>query len=796
MHQDAAQTARFRHQFDLASKPEHARATVRAFRRGAVFMNGMPVPGLSQSGRRWKTSLAADIGPLLQAGRNDIEVLVTNELGPPALWLQLELPTANVGTDATWEVSLAGNAWETARPATIPPPIVPGSYLDGQEHLLTHVGRALVPAAILAAIALIGVLVWRSWNPNPAWALALIAVVWTALFVNNLPQMPRIFGFDAEGHEEYIRYIQERGALPLADEGWQMYQPPLYYAVAAFALDILGLNTADDASVLLLRAANGLVELVHCALVFLCLRRLFPFQPWKQAAGTLVAGFLPAHLYLSHYVTNETVSALFVTTAVYFVLRALPRDADDPFADSASQADGLLKSPDCLFAGLALGAALLTKFSAVLAAPVLLGALVWPWITRHGCSLTRGLASLSVFLAAALAVCGWHYVRVWMHFGRPLVGNWDAGTWTQWWQDPGYRTAAYYTSFGEVLVRPVFSSFTSFADGLYATLWGDGLAGSAAWMAFRPPWNYDLMAIVWLAALLPSVLVVVGFSVCLARVLRRPDARTLLLIGLPIVFALGLVFMSLRVPSYAQVKAFYALPVLLPFCVLLVTGWDWVATRLGRARLALDAGMITWMCCVMVAFWVRAGHAETAVVQGIWAMDRGRVAVAGECYARAIERDPQNSAARAALAQAVRLRPDEIAFRTLFALALQQNGQPVTAVAQYREALCRQPDHPELLNNLAWLLATSPDDAVRDGTEAVRLAERACDLTDRREPQLLGTLAAAYAEAGRFEDALRVAESARTLAVQAGLDAVAARNAELMKLYRAGSAYRDPQSTR
>lgn len=793
MHRDTVLTARFQRHFELAEKPARAHLAVRAFRHGAVLLNGAPVASLTLEGHRWKLPTTVDIASLLQSGSNRIEAVVSNELGPPALWLHLELPSADLGTDASWAVSQEEDTWQPARPADEPTPIVSGSYLDGQGHLLPHAGHAGVAVVVLAVIALMGAMVWRRKNPPPAWGLALIAVVWTALFVNNLPQLPRIYGFDAEGHEEYIRYIQERGTLPLADEGWQMYQPPLYYAVAAFALDVVGLSTAEDESVLLLRAANGLVGLAHCALVFLCLRRLFPSEPWKQAAGTLVAGFLPAHLYLSHYATNETVSALFVTAAVYFVLRALPQDADDPLASAVTRAGGPLKSQDCLFAGLALGAALLTKFSAVLAVPVLLGALVWPWVTRRGIRPTCGLRGLGVFLMGTLFVCGWHYIRVWMHFGRPLVGNWDAGTWTRWWQDPGYRTAAYYTSFGEALAQPLFSSFSSFADGLYATLWGDGLAGSAAWMAFRPPWNHDFMAIIWLAALLPTFLAVAGFGVCLARALRRPDAPTLLLTGLPIVFALGLVFMSLRVPSYAQVKAFYALPVLLPLCFMIVTGWDWLGTRLGRVRPVLDAGMITWMLCIPAAFWVRAGHAETAVVQGIWALDRGRVADAVEFYTQALERDPHNAAVLSALTEGVRARPDDAHMRSLLALALQRVGRPTEARDHYHHLLYRQPDHPQLLNNLAWLLATSPDDAVRDGAEAVRLAERACELTGQRELQLLGTLAAAYAEAGRFEESLRAAETARTLALQAGLDTVAARNAVLMELYRAGNAYREPQ---
>jgi len=73
-----------------------------------------------------------------------------------------------------------------------------------------------------------------------------------------------------------------------------------------------------------------------------------------------------------------------------------------------------------------------------------------------------------------------------------------------------------------------------------------------------------------------------------------------------------------------------------------------------------------------------------------------------------------------------------------------------------------------MLDELAWLLATYPDSNSRDGTEAVRLAERACDVTQRKIPALLDTLAAAYAEAGDFPQAISAAEEALNRARASG----------------------------
>jgi protein O-mannosyl-transferase len=76
------------------------------------------------------------------------------------------------------------------------------------------------------------------------------------------------------------------------------------------------------------------------------------------------------------------------------------------------------------------------------------------------------------------------------------------------------------------------------------------------------------------------------------------------------------------------------------------------------------------------------------------------------------------------------------------------------ARAQYEAALKTNPNQPQLLDRLAWMLATSPDPNVRDVPEAVRLAQRACELTHNSNAALLSTLAAAYAEAGRFDEAV------------------------------------------
>jgi peptidoglycan/LPS O-acetylase OafA/YrhL len=104
------------------------------------------------------------------------------------------------------------------------------------------------------------------------------------------------------------------------------------------------------------------------------------------------------------------------------------------------------------------------------------------------------------------------------------------------------------------------------------------------------------------------------------------------------------------------------------------------------------------------------------------------------------------------------------------------------------------PPAPDENNNLAWSLATNPDASKRNGVLAVKLAENACGRTQYRTTTMVGTLAACYAEAGRFDDAVAAAQKAIELATQNGETNLLKRNQELMELYRAHQPYREQQT--
>jgi cytochrome c-type biogenesis protein CcmH/NrfG len=164
-----------------------------------------------------------------------------------------------------------------------------------------------------------------------------------------------------------------------------------------------------------------------------------------------------------------------------------------------------------------------------------------------------------------------------------------------------------------------------------------------------------------------------------------------------------------------------------------------------------------------------------------------------ESLAGFLSRNNKTEEAIAVLRQGLQIQPTASLYIALASIYV-SHSNATEAVKVYHEGLQFKPDAPVMLNNLAWILATNPDDRVRDGAEAVRLAEKACTLSQYKQPGLIGTLAAAYAEAGRFSAAVTTAQKACDAASAAGNTALLKKNQELLELYRGGHAYREPSS--
>lgn len=118
------------------------------------------------------------------------------------------------------------------------------------------------------------------------------------------------------------------------------------------------------------------------------------------------------------------------------------------------------------------------------------------------------------------------------------------------------------------------------------------------------------------------------------------------------------------------------------------------------------------------------------------------------------------------------------------------DGQLAKAAKWFLKALDQKPDDVALLNKAGWILATAVDPEARNGARAVELGRHAVALTERRDASSLDTLAVAYAEAGRFADAIIAGESALALARTNGDQRYPAELERRLAVYRAGKAFR------
>ncbi|HEX4129537.1 MAG TPA: tetratricopeptide repeat protein [Pirellulales bacterium] len=142
------------------------------------------------------------------------------------------------------------------------------------------------------------------------------------------------------------------------------------------------------------------------------------------------------------------------------------------------------------------------------------------------------------------------------------------------------------------------------------------------------------------------------------------------------------------------------------------------------------------------------------------------------------------------LTDAIRLDSDSAEAHVKRGRAYSTEHRYPSAIQDFNDALQRDANDPDTLGNLAMLLAMVPDDTVRDGKRAVTLANRGCELTGQKDPWLLDVLAAAYAEIGKFDDAIRTEK--RALELQSDAD-VRSNYEERLKLYSSGNPYRLPR---
>jgi tetratricopeptide (TPR) repeat protein len=187
------------------------------------------------------------------------------------------------------------------------------------------------------------------------------------------------------------------------------------------------------------------------------------------------------------------------------------------------------------------------------------------------------------------------------------------------------------------------------------------------------------------------------------------------------------------------------------------------------ARGELDAAAAQYAAAVAIDPDYASAHHNLGALR--W--QQGRFDEAAACYRRAVE-----------------LQPDVARHHCSLALALHEQGRTAEAESHYRQALRLEPSWPQTFRQVAWALATSADARRRNGAMALVLARQVCQAPGGRDAEALDVLAAALAENGRFEEAVRTAGEAITLARAEGPADLVSDLEQRLHLYQGRQPYR------
>lgn len=587
----------FRTRFRVDTPPSEAILHVNAVGAPVVWLDNHLLWRPGAPPKTVKTALSLDIRPFLTPGLHEIHVQVDRTRGFPLL--RAFCDSLKLATGENWEVGHDGRNWTKAWDAGRDLSAEISSKFPTVDKALLSLWWVFLPVFLI--VFLLAFVFYRDGKldgdrphrPVASLIRWLIIAFWGVLAVNNMGKIPLYVGMDAIQHYQYIEYVWENRSIPIATEGWQMFQPPLFYVLSAPLFGLLKSLVGPANTAFLLRATNLLCGLLLVELCYRALRYVYPDRDDLQSMGTILGGLLPMNIYISQVVGNEPMAALFAGTAVVICLRWFSTGT----VPSKSAA---------VLLGLAVGLSVLTKPTALLLVPAIFLCMAYLVFTCHG--RTRESAATlaqhtAIFVGVAALVSGWYYVRNYMLMGHFFVGGWDPSGSTVWWQYPSYRTLHQITTFGESLSRPMYSAVHGIWDSLFSTFWADGGLSSVCAYKGRPPWNYDLMLSMLWFSLLPAAGIAIGIISGLTGTGEPMRSKLFFPAVCVVTYLLAVFYLFLVLPIYSTAKATYTMGLTPCYAVLGAAGLN-VLMR-GRISRGIVLGLFAcWIICACGAFFV------------------------------------------------------------------------------------------------------------------------------------------------------------------------------------------------
>jgi len=587
---DGNQGVMYRKEFVVEKTYRAVILTVKAFRTAQVYLDEKPVLPFNDI-KDWKNPRSVDLKQFLTPGLHEIRIVVLNHNGPPVVLAYSQ--TLGLFTGPNWEASEDGTAWGPVSVVNERKTAVLSQRFSTTFSALLTLLPLYFPLFLVCFIILLllpaaerKIPAFQKVRLRPSFVRWVLIAAWTLIAANNIAKIPLHVGFDVPDHYAYISYIAKKGTIPLATEGWQMFQSPLYYLFSAvLQLALAPLFNAENMQIAL-RIIPLFCGAMQVELTYRAMGYVFPGRDDLRALGTMLGGLLPMNLYLSQFVGNEPLSGVLSSAVIVMALGLLDSET------------GPLSRQKLLALGTLLGLALLTKITALLLVPPVMLLLLHSML-RKGVPLGRIINGMFLCLGVVTAVAGWYYIRNWIELGRPFVGGWDAYL---WWQDPGYRTMSDFLSFGESLIHPVLSTTNGFWDALYSSFWLDGTIGSTISYKFRPPWNYNFMISGAFLSVLPTAGILLGLIMAVGRPKTAKPGQIFSTYSVALYFS-ALLYLYTTLPIYSTAKATYTIGLVPCYAILCMTGLD-VITRNRYIAAAVSSLLICWAVASYCSYFV------------------------------------------------------------------------------------------------------------------------------------------------------------------------------------------------
>jgi hypothetical protein len=562
-----------------------------------IVVNGKVIKESKFNIKNWKLGYGCEIAPLLIKGDNEIVIEVNNPDGPAVLLVKSSLlgsTQCSFNSNTDWEVTQASypdrwvkaglaSSYESSPRIYKTPPFFthPSSKILFAFYLL-FILLTLNPRRFFHKNQTIPPLVLQ--NNQKVITIFCVFILFIALILNihNTIICPynSLFGFDGRAHVGYIRYVASKWQVPLPHEGWQMYQPPLYYFVAAIIYRLVGTSNGLE----VVQFMSMLIGIGNLCFSWLILRELFKKDPLIQLLGLSVAAFLPMCIYMNPHIGNEVFTGSLISLATYLIIK---------YGFKAQ-----IKIQHIFLIGIVVGLALLSKYTAFFIFVSITLVLMMRLIKKK-----YEIRNLIIFLVIVFAVSGWLYIRNTVKFNDPFIGNWDKESgFYGIGGAPGYRTLSFYLKFSTVFFNPIpYSKWASFWDGMYGSMWGDS---HESFLRFtREGVKIGSSIVIWLA-LLPTVAILLGFCQSFKSVFKSPQNNPyFVLIMTSLLTILSLILFTIEVPFASTIKAFFYISLLPSISVFAGKGLYTMCKNLKKFRFVIYLHIVALYCFIVILFW-------------------------------------------------------------------------------------------------------------------------------------------------------------------------------------------------